>query len=81
MTAAMQALFDHAVDSYIRSFLSPVQERSCLHSLNALEDALLGTMTDAQKALWDQWRGAETDYDPLYEHALFQAAFALAKEL
>lgn len=81
MTAAVQALFNCAVDNYVRSFLSPVQERSCLHSLNALEDALLGTMTDAQKALWDQWRGAETDYDLLYEQALFQAAFALAREL
>ena len=81
MNGPMQALFQYTSEHLICEFLSPMQERACFHSLNALEDALLGTMTDAQKALWDQWRGAETDYDLLYEQALFQAAFALAKEL
>ncbi len=81
MNGPMQVLFQYTSEQLVRSFLSPTQERLFGRRLDALEESLLGTMTDAQKDLWDQWRGAETDYDLLYEQALFQAAFALAREL
>ena len=73
----MQALFDHVSDTLV---LDPYS--SCRGALaEDMESALLDTLTDRQKALWDQWYAAWMEYMLLYEQALFQAAFALAREL
>lgn len=49
--------------------------------LEEREAALLETLSDRQRALWEAYRRARSDYMTLYGRALFQAVFALSQEV
>lgn len=75
----MQTIFTYLSEKRVQDFLPSRYGRGIL--LEDQEDALLSTFTEAQKALWDQWRGTQETCDQLYQQALFQAAWAAAREL
>ena len=81
MSEVMQLLFEYAFTKRANDFFSLEQDHLCASHMNALESALLATLTAQQKDLWRQWYDAHMDYQYLCEQALFQAAFSLAKEL
>jgi len=81
MSDAMRALFYHVMDHRVQEYLPAGYDHFCGGLLGELESAFEDTLTAAQQPLWKQWHAAQTDYALLYEQALFQAAFSLAREL
>lgn len=81
MTESMRILFHYITEKRICDFLHAPCDRLYSDLAEEQESALLDTLTDTQKVLWNKWYDAQMAYNFLYEQALFQAAFALAKEL
>lgn len=81
MTELMQLLYDYMSEKRVLTFLPKPQAYHWGAALEGQEEALLDTLDASQKALWPQWRNTQMEYEQFYEKALFQAAFALAKEL
>lgn len=76
MSDAMQLLFNHATEKRVLAYL-PARYAD---GMEEQEDALTATMTGAQLILWDRLQETRLRCDLVYEQALFQAAWELAKE-
>ena len=77
MPDLMQTLFRYISEKRVTDLLP----RHFGALLEVRAEALTQTFTPEQAALWDQLEHTRIEYDLLYEQALFQAAFALAREL
>ena len=81
MTEFMQVLFEYVSESRVKNFLPLEQDHFCGAHLEALEDTLLVVLNPSQKEVWEEWYSALKDYLTLYEKALFQATWQLAREV
>ena len=81
MTEFMQVLFDYVSESRVKNFLPLEQDHFCGAHLETLENTLLDVLNPSQKEVWEEWYSAKRDYFSLYEKALFQATWQLAREV
>ena len=81
MSELMRCLYDYLSARRVLDFRPQPRETACAALRETREAALLETLTEQQKALWEQWQDADLSYTMLYEEALFLAAFSLAREL
>ena len=81
MTQPMEVLFHYLSERYILPYLSKDVERRWARDLEDLEEALQATFTAEQQAMWEKYQNAQLRYNIAYDKALFEAAFAMRREL
>ena len=81
MTDIQQHIFDYITEEYVCQLLPPKYFWHYTRVLDQREDALLETLTDQQRDLFEAYQMAQFDRDNLERQALFRATWAMAHEL
>ena len=81
MTDIQQHIFDYIMEEYVRQLLPPKYFWHYSRVLEQRENALLETMTDQQRDLFEAYQMAHYDRETLELQALFRATWSTAHEL